>query len=246
MQDPIERAAEAIKKAERAIAVTGAGISAESGVPTFRDPGGIWEKYPPEEYAGIHNYLDNPEKVWEFWKDLSGAMGDIKPNPGHKALAELEGMNRLDAVITQNVDNLHEDAGSKTVIEYHGNARYLACMQCGHREPLDIEDFPQSPPHCVCGGLMKPDVVMFGEMIPQHALLESESLAQKCDLCIIVGTSAQVFPAAQVPITAQKHGAVIIEANTEETDFTNYITDIFLEGPCGQTLPKVLEHLKFL
>jgi len=224
--------------------VTGAGISQESGVPTFRDAGGIWEKYPPEEYATLDGYVRDPEKVWAFWRELGQTMADIAPNPGHHALAKLERLECLLAVITQNVDNLHQDAGSGRVIEYHGNARQLTCLDCGSQRPLKKEAFPETVPHCACGGLMKPDVIMFGEMIPPYALLESESLAQKCDVCLVVGTSAQVFPAAQIPYSAKQHGAYVIEVNTETTGFTHDVTDSFLEGPAGEILPKLVSLIR--
>ncbi len=240
----LQRAADAVRNGGSVIAVTGAGMSAESGIPTFRDEGGIWEKYPPEQFAAISNYLENPTKVWAFWRELSQDLLHCQPNPGHRALAELEAYECLEAIITQNIDGLHQEAGSDLVIEYHGNARALGCMHCQHREPLDIEKFPTSPPHCYCGGIMKPAVIMFGEMIPADALLRSESLAQHCDVCIVVGTSAQVFPAAQIPSVAKDRGAFIIEVNIEPTDFTDTIVDVFLEGPAGVELPKLVEAVK--
>ena len=225
MTNLYEQAAEKILDAKTVIASTGAGISAESGIPTFREAGGIWEKYPATEYASIDAYVANPHKVWAFWKELSALRDHCLPNAGHLALAELEDMGLLHAVVTQNVDNLHQDAGSRRVIEYHGNSKRLVCLKCHHDEPFDVDHFPSAPPHCLCGGLMKPGVVMFGELIPQRALIESEALAQSCDVCIVVGTSAQVYPAAHLPITAKERGAYIVEVNIEETGFTEFITD---------------------
>ena len=164
MIDHFHEAANALKKASCAVAVTGAGMSAESGIPTFRGTGGIWEKYPPAEYATIEAYNENPDKVWKFWIDLAEQLKDSRPNPGHYALAELERMGILKAVVTQNVDNLHQDAGTKNVIEYHGNAKWLICPRCRHRDPLDLSQHRDTPPYCFCGTLMKPDVVMFGEI----------------------------------------------------------------------------------
>ena len=244
MKDPYRQAAAAIKHASMTIAVTGAGISAESGIPTFRGHGGIWDKYPPEEYATIDAYNADPEKVWAFWKELAATLGACKPNPAHFALAELEKMNLVQAVITQNVDNLHEAAGSRNVIEYHGNARWLVCPRCRHRDPLDFGQHGSSPPYCFCGTLMKPDVVMFGEAIPSQALVESARFAEACNAVIVVGTSAQVYPAARLPVLAKQSGAFIIEANIEQTDFTSTITDAFLDGPAGETLPKLLQRVK--
>lgn len=240
MMDVYRLAAEAIKGSERTVAVTGAGISAESGIPTFRGMDGIWKKYPPEEYATIDGFNANPDKVWKFWLELGSMLGNCVPNPGHYALAELEAMGKLQAVITQNIDNLHEAAGSRNVIEYHGNAHWLACPRCRHRDPLDLSQQTDSPPYCFCGTLMKPDVVMFGEAIPSQALVESARLAETCNVLIVVGTSAQVYPAARLPVLARQSGAFIIEANIEETDFTQSVTHAFLQGPAGETLPKLL------
>jgi NAD-dependent deacetylase len=244
MTDPYRQAAEAIRHAKLTIAVTGAGISAESNIPTFRGHGGIWEKYPPDEYATIDAYYGNPEKVWRFWRELAVTLIDCGPNPAHYALAELERLGLLQAVVTQNVDNLHEAAGSKNVIEYHGNARWLVCPRCRHRDPLDLTQHQDSPPYCFCGSLMKPDVVMFGEVIPSQALVDAARLAETCKAMIVVGTSAQVYPAARLPILANQNGAFIIEANIEETDFTTTITHAFLKGPAGTTLPKLVEYVK--
>jgi NAD-dependent deacetylase len=246
MNDPYRLAAEAIKSSSLTVAVTGSGISAESGIPTFRGAGGIWEKYPPDEYATIDAYHRDPEKVWAFWCELATTLGDCKPNPAHYALAELERMGLLQAIVTQNVDNLHEAAGSQRVIEYHGNARWIVCPRCRHRDPLDLSQHSSSPPYCFCGTLMKPDVVMFGEAIPSEALVESARLAERCNVLIVVGSSGQVYPAARLPVLAKQNGAFIIEANIEDTDFTATITHAFLKGPAGETLPKLVEYVKQL
>ncbi|HNR34305.1 MAG TPA: NAD-dependent deacylase [Candidatus Hydrogenedentes bacterium] len=242
--DPFHLAAEAIKSSGLTVAVTGAGISAESGIPTFRGDDGIWLKYPPNEYATIDAYNANPDKVWKFWLELGAKLGGSRPNPAHHALAELEAMGKLEAIITQNIDNLHQAAGSKNVIEYHGNAHWLVCPRCRHRDPLDLSQQTDSPPYCFCGTLMKPDVVMFGEAIPSQALVDSARLAETCNVLIVVGTSAQVYPAARLPVLARQSGAFIIEANIEETDFTTSVTHVFLRGPAGETLPKLIECVK--
>jgi len=244
MNDPYRQAAEALKHAAVSVAVTGAGISAESGIPTFRGAGGIWEKYPPEEYATIESYNRNPEKVWKFWCELAATLGDCGPNPGHFALAEMERCGRLQGIVTQNVDNLHQAAGSQHVIEYHGNARWLVCPRCRHRDPLDLSQHGASPPYCFCGSLMKPDVIMFGEVISSEVLVEAARLVESCQVLLVVGTSAQVVPAARLPVLAHHNGAFIIEANIEETDFTSTVTNAFLKGPAGETLPKLVEYLK--
>lgn len=240
MNTSIETAAEKIREAQSVIAVTGAGISVESGIPDFRSPGGIWSKYPPEEFATIDAFNNDPMRLWELWIELGAMLKDAQPNPAHFALAELEKQGCLQAVITQNIDNLHQAAGSKKVIEYHGNAQRLFCLRCHTRTPLKLEDLQGHAPYCACGAVMKPDVVLFGELIPQHALIESEALAQNADVVIIVGTSATVYPAAGIPFAAKQHGAYIIECNLEPTEFTTRITDTFLKGKAGTTLPELV------
>ena len=241
MTNDYSRAADAIRDAGTVVASTGAGISTESGIPDFRSEGGIWETYPPEEYASIQAFTADPAKVWGMWRELGRQLDGCKPNPGHRALVRLEEAGHLAAVITQNVDNLHQEAGSRKVIEYHGNSRHVRCMTCGHTQPINPEIYASGTPFCVCGGIFKPDVVMFGEMIPSKAMLQAEAFARSADAIIIVGTSAQVYPAAELPYTAKKRGAFIIEVNLEETDFTRDITDVFLQGKAGETLPKLAE-----
>lgn len=240
MTSYIERAAAALQRARNGVAVTGAGVSEESGIPTFRGAEGIWTRYPPEIYASIDAYLRDPGRVWAFWCELASSLHGCLPNPAHFALAQVETAGGLKAIITQNIDSLHQAAGSRTVVEYHGSLRELVCLECRARKPFDILAPGSRPPHCVlCQGLMKPDVVMFGEGIPPDAMIASEALVQTCDVLLVVGTSAQVYPAAGIPFAAKRNGAFIIEANVEPTEFTETVTDVFLEGPCGQTLPRV-------
>jgi NAD-dependent deacetylase len=242
----LESAAQAVCDASSVVAVTGAGISVESGIPDFRSADGLWSKYPPDEYATIEAFHENPDKVWEMWFDLAEMLGGVQPNPAHKALAELERRGQLQAVITQNIDNLHQTAGNHKVIEYHGNAEWIFCEACHRRRPLGLTHRAHGAPRCECGGIMKPDVVFFGEVIPPRALLESEALAQTCDVIIVVGTSAKVYPAAGIPFTAKEFGAFVIECNTEETEFTSTITDAFLQGPAGTTLPELVARVREL
>lgn len=236
-----EQAADILRNTTNAIAVTGAGISVESGIPDFRSAGGLWTKYPPQEYATLDAFYRDPDKVWEMWYELAENLKNISPNPGHAALARLEELGHLKAVITQNIDALHQRAGSKTVIEYHGNADSLACTACFRRRGMDLSHRALGAPRCECGGVMKPDVILFGEVIGDYALQTSERLARGCDVLIVVGTSAQVYPAASLPYTAKQGGAVIIECNTEPTAFTSVITDYFLQGPSGDTLPRLVD-----
>lgn len=235
------RAATQLRRAAHAFALTGAGISVESGIPDFRSAAGLWAKYPPEEFATIDAFRANPDKVWRMWRSLGESLLGAAPNPAHVALAQLEAAGRIHAVVTQNIDNLHQRAGSSRVIEYHGNGGRTYCLSCHRHAPLHVEALSDAAPHCTCGGLLKPDVVLFGELIPTHALFEAEAFAQKADVVVIVGTSAQVYPAAGLPYTAKKRGAFIIECNVEPTDFTREITDVFLQGPAGTLLPQLAD-----
>lgn len=247
MSKPLAEAARFLSEGRgHAVAVTGAGISAESGIPTFRDANGLWAKYPPDEYATIDAYFANPGKVWKFWTELAHSFRDVQPNQGHQALAELESLGFLDAIITQNIDNLHQAAGSRHVIEYHGNARWLICPECHHRDALDLQHPGSMPPYCKCGNLMKPDIVMFGELIPPVAMQEAARLAETCRVMLIVGTSAQVYPAAGLPSIAKQHGAYLIEVNTQPTEFSRGISDVFLQGPAGKILPQLVAGVQAL
>jgi NAD-dependent deacetylase len=245
----IVKAAEVLQSATYAIALTGAGISTESGIPDFRSKGGLWEKYDPAEYATIQAFTSDPEKVWRMLFDMSDITHNARPNPGHVALAELERIGVLKHIITQNIDNLHQEAGSRNVIEYHGNASRLECLNCGAKYPR--EQFAAAiigervPPCCTkCGSILKPSVIFFGEMIPQEALFRSQEAAHQADAVLVVGTSAVVYPAAGIPLIAKQHNAVIIEFNTENTGLTEYATDIFILGMAGTTLPELVEQMR--
>ncbi len=245
MDNMIEKAAELIRDSKSMIALTGAGISVESGIPDFRSSGGLWEKYDPSVYANIESFRRDPEMVWEMLFDMTDLTEGAKPNPAHTSLAKLEELGFLKAIITQNIDNLHQEAGSRKVIEYHGNAKGLECMKCG--EVYGAGDFDKSarvPPKCrSCAIILKPTVVFFGEMIPPAAMLESQSLAEKADIVLVVGTSAVVYPAAGIPLIAKQNNASVVEFNLEETDLTRYVTDVFIEGSAGKTLPALIEAL---
>lgn len=238
------QAAQSLVQSSSTIAVTGAGASVDSGIPDFRSAGGIWSRFPADEYATIEAFWDDPDKVWEMWYELGETLAKAKPNAGHVALAELEAMGRLKAVITQNIDNLHEAAGSASVIEYHGNGHWIVCPSCARRRAFSLDQRVVGAPRCECGGWMKPDVVLFGETIPPQASMRAENLARHCEAMIIVGTSATVYPAAELPLIAKAHGAFVIECNVERTDFTRGITDVFLQGPAAETLPRMVEEVK--
>ncbi|MBP7736668.1 MAG: NAD-dependent deacylase [Spirochaetes bacterium] len=246
----IDRAAEIIESAGSVIALTGAGISTESGIPDFRSRGGLWEKFDPGEYATIDVFYENPEKVWRMLFEMIDLVRTAKPNPGHAALAELEKMKKLQCLITQNIDNLHQDAGSVNVVEYHGNVSRLECLQCGRtygKKDIDVGSVVSSriSPLCKkCGTVLKPTVVLFGESIPHDATVRSEKAARKADVVLVIGTSAVVYPAAGIPLIVKQNNGAIIEFNTEETGLTSYATDVFVKGKTGDTLPELLRRLK--
>ncbi len=235
-----ENLAAVLRRYRRIVALTGAGISVESGIPDFRSPGGLWERFDPMEYAHIQAFRRNPAKVWTLLQEMDAVITAARPNPAHYALAELEARGLLLGIITQNVDNLHQAAGSRRVVEYHGNAQRFVCDTCRGVHPRESLDFSQTPLYCLCGGLIRPDVVFFGEAIPPAAQAEADELAKACDLLLVIGTSGEVAPASYLPYTAKEHGAVIVENNLEPTSLTHNLTDHFLPGPAGKLWPRVL------
>jgi NAD-dependent deacetylase len=241
----IRRAAKDILQSKKTIAFTGAGISVESGIPDFRGAQGLWQKYDPEEYAYIHAFYANPDKVWLMLKDMFSLIMAAKPNPAHIGLAELEGMGLLSSVITQNVDSLHQAAGNKNVIEFHGSHRTLTCLKCSTKRDgtsLTINDLPARCPRC--SSLLKPDVVFFGEPIPWEAQVRSSKESESCSAVIVIGTSAVVYPAASIPITAKERGAIVIEINMEPTPLTDQISDYLISGSAGKIIPAIVEEVK--
>lgn len=243
----IQRAAEDLLKARKAIAFTGAGISVESGIPDFRSSTGLWSKYNPEEYATIDAFRADPEKVWRMLTEMISLVIQAKPNPAHVGLADLEKIDKLHAVITQNVDGLHQAAGSRNVIELHGSNATLSCLSCGCTIATDSLSMADLPPTCPqCRFIMKPDVVLFGELLPQEAHSKAMEKARTCDLVLAIGTSAVVYPAAEIPITAKESGAKLIEVNLEPTPLTDRISDYLIEGRSGEVVPQVVETLRGL
>ncbi|NWF94429.1 MAG: NAD-dependent deacylase [Syntrophaceae bacterium] len=241
----IERAAKDILQSKKTIAFTGAGISVESGIPDFRSAQGLWQKYDPEEYAHIHAFYANPDKVWLMLKDMFSLIISARPNPAHIGLAELERMGLLSSVITQNVDGLHQAAGSSKVIEFHGSHRTLTCLKCSNRvdgTTLTLDDLPARCPRC--SSLLKPDVVFFGEPIPWDAQIASFEESQSCTAVLVIGTSAVVYPAASIPFTAKERGATVIEINTEPTPLTGQISDYLICGPAGKIIPAIVDEVK--
>lgn len=239
----IHRAADTMINSRLSVALTGAGISVESGIPDFRSAGGLWSRFDPAEYATISAFRANPEKVWNMLKELEVIVNGAEPNAAHMGLGELERMGYLDCVITQNVDNLHQAGGSKNVIEYHGNSKTLFCLRCG-KSYKENERRGTYPPRCECDMVLKPDVIFFGEAIPQEAMDRSFRLASSCQAVLVVGTSALVYPANSIPAIAKQNGAKIIEINTERTHLTDSITDIFLQGGAGAVISSLVEEIK--
>ncbi len=244
--DTIAKAAEIIAESKIAIALTGAGISVDSGVPDFRSPGGLWERYDPMEYAHIQSFHSNPERVWNLIHEMRDVMGSAAPNPAHRALAELEAMHQLDAIITQNIDNLHQEAGSRDVIEFHGNAKRFVCLECEKRYGrADIESgLLGDPPRCDCGRILKPDFIFFGEAIPRDALTRSFDLASKADVMLILGTSAQVAPANMLPSLVLQGGGRLIEINLERTHLSRESNTLHISGSTTVVLPEIVEKIK--
>jgi len=237
-------AAETLAARRNAVALTGAGISVESGIPAFRGTQGMWEKYDPMEYATIGAFLRDPEKVWTMLSEMVDVLSRAVPNPAHFGLAEMERMGVLRSVITQNVDGLHQAAGSRKVIEFHGNAEELICLSCWNRYPSREKIRNGIPPRCECGKILKPNLVLFGEPIPWSAQEEAESEAEICSVLLVIGTSAQVTPACDIPRLSKGKGAVIVEINPEETPLTRSVTDLHLREKAGDAVTLLLSSLR--
>jgi NAD-dependent deacetylase len=240
LDENLTQAAKALSQSPKNVALTGAGISVESGIPDFRSTGGLWERYDIREYGTISAFRSNPEKVWKMFAEMEDVVRKARPNAAHKALGRLEQLGLLDAVITQNIDNLHQEGGTTNVVEFHGNSKILTCLWCNLEYGLD-QRVDNRLPRCRCGKPLKPNVVLFGEAIPQQALYESFQLAADCQTLLVIGTSAQVAPASAIPHTAKKAGATIIEINLEPTLLTVSVTDIFLQGQAGKLVPALVK-----
>jgi NAD-dependent deacetylase len=244
MTDQIREAARVLKKSRFTTAFTGAGISVESGIPSFRGDGGLWEKYDPQ-VLDLQYFLNDPTGSWVVIKEIFyDFFGRAKPNKAHLVLARMEKEGMLGRTITQNIDNLHREAGSVIISEFHGNSKNLMCLHChrGYRAgEISLDHFP---PTCrECGGVLKPDFVFFGESIPQLPLSEAYEAATLSDVFLVIGTTGEVMPANQIPLIAKEHGATIIEVNPEPSNYTDKITDIFLQGKATEVMQKLERKL---
>ncbi len=245
--DAAEKLATLIRESECTVALTGAGISVPSGIPDFRTPGeGLWETVDPMEVAHIDSFRRDPSRFWSFYRPRLHSLGGIEPNPAHEALAELERRGLLEAVITQNIDMLHRKAGSERVIEVHGSIRSLSCQRCGHRFAIeDSEQLfdPDGVARCSrCEGLVKPDVVLFGELLPAEAMAEAEALAARADLMLCVGSSLEVYPVAGLPSVTLSRGGNLAIVTKGPTPYDGD-AELRLEGDVAEDLSAVLAAL---
>lgn len=247
MEDLINKTVHELAASKHAVALTGAGISVESGIPPFRGKGGLWEKIDPMQYAHIDSFMRDPVKVWNvLLKDMKTILDTAKPNDAHKGLARLEELKRLKTIITQNVDGLHQMAGNSDVIEFHGSFAWHRCLDCSTRIETSKIDLTQIPPHCDCGGIYRPECIFFGETIPPQHLVRSQQIAAACDVMLVVGTSAVVQPAGLMPMIAKKSGAKVIEINPEPTPLTHNTSDYHLMGAAGEMLNRIVARLEQL
>jgi NAD-dependent deacetylase len=251
LKERIDRVAGMVAKSESVVVFTGAGISTESGIPDFRSPGGFWTKFDPEDFT-IENFLRNPEtrrKQWHFL--LSGGLfQSARPNSAHEAIAELENLGRLNCVITQNIDNLHQKAGNdpENVFELHGNMRWIRCLDCGNRYPIDEilqrnRNSDEAPVCGSCAGILKPDVIFFGEALPEDTLREATWRASHCDLMLVVGSSLVVYPAATMPLYAKQSGARLVIVNLSETP-ADGIADVVIHAAAGEVMGRILAQVR--
>jgi NAD-dependent protein deacetylase/lipoamidase len=234
--------AELIRANRPCVVLTGAGVSTESGIPDFRSPTGIWAQYDPMEYASISAFRRDPEKVWDFYGRRLGVLERAEPNTAHIALAELERAGWVHALITQNIDRLHERAGSHDVVEVHGSVRTSSCLRCGERVPFADVVARLPVPRCRCGEVLKPDVVMFGELLPVAAIERATALAQAAGLLLVVGSSLEVYPVAGLPDETLRAGGRLAIVNRDPTPYDRD-ADLVLHDSAGATLAAVAEEL---
>lgn len=236
----LETAVKFIRNAKYTVAFTGAGISVASGIPPFRGKNGLWNKTNPI-FLEIEFFNKKPLQSWKKIKEIFyDSLGDAEPNIAHEVLAKMEKRSFLESIITQNIDHLHQKSGSRYVYELHGTYKQLVCTECSSEYDISFADLNFLPPTCyICKGILKPDMVFFNEPIPAFAKKRSFEEAEKADVFIIIGTNAEVLPAADIPVRAKNHGAKIIEINLRETHFTHEITDIFLQGDAAEIMKQI-------
>ncbi len=240
MQKQFDRAASLLQNAGKVIALTGAGVSTESGIPDFRSKGGLWSRFDPTEYCTIGAFRRDPVKVWTMLSELLFIV-DAKPNSGHEAMARMEQIGRLHGIVTQNIDGLHQKAGSSTVVEFHGSMATFVCISCGGEFLFDEVLEMKLPPRCGCGEVLKPEVVFFDEVIPREALTQTQNLMSKVDVLIVAGTSCQVAPASAIPFQVKQQGGVIIEINL--CPVLGEMADISFSGKFSTTMSKLVAAL---
>ena len=233
--------AQKLKDSRKIVFVTGAGISQESGIPTFRGKDGYWRKYDPMKLASIDAFYDDPKLVWEWYEDRRKNILDVKPNEGHFAISQMEEFKDV-VILTQNIDGLHQRSGSTNVLELHGSIIRIKCTVCDFTDNI-TENFESLPPKCKCGGMLRPDVVWFGEPLPQNIWQSAIKEASVCDVMVIVGTSLVVSPANTLPVYAKQNGAILIEVNPEKTVMSNDMT-LSIQATSVEVLPKMLSIFK--
>ncbi len=237
----MEEARQWLRNASRVVALTGAGVSAESGIPTFRGAGGLWKQFKPEDLATPQAFAKDPRLVWEWYDWRRVLIAQTEPNAGHRALASLESAKPNFTLITQNVDGLHERAGSRRVLKLHGDIWRLQCPSCGRDWPDRRTPLPKLPPHCGCGSVARPGVVWFGEPLGE-VWAEAEHAAREADVLLVIGTSAGVYPAASLAQIARSAGARVIEINPDETPLSAHV-DLSLRGRAGDLLPQLVKGI---
>lgn len=249
-EDKIRQAAELIKKSNYIVAFTGAGISVESGIPDFRSPGGLWERYDPNEYANYSVFLTHPEKYWRMHLELREMVINAQPNPAHDVLATLEHeYGKLKSIVTQNVDFLHSRAGNSKVLELHGTTQTSRCLSCNsefyYTEVEEMLDQGQIPPRCQCNGLIKTNTILFGEQLPYDVLTQAREEIISADLMMVIGSSLTVYPAAALPSVAIETGSRLLIVNRERTPMDIY-ADVVVRGKAGRLLPIILSKFEEL
>ena len=240
MSTSLSLLAELIRSRQPTVVLTGAGISTESGIPDFRSPTGLWAEVDPMEYASLRAFRDDPEKVWSFYAERVDMLTGAEPNEGHRAIAELERMGLVRAVVTQNIDLLHSRAGSQEVVEVHGSIRTASCLECGKVYPLDESLLPL--PRCECGAVLKPDVVFFGELLPPAAIDRAYELARSAALMLVVGSALEVYPVAELPEETLRSGGSLAIVNRGATAL-DAKAELKIDGSAGETLSAVLAEV---